>query len=103
MTTKVKFTVNSTDSLILNFPRSDYAENFVDAVCTFSRPHGVDAQVLRPSLMAATFSAAMVDFFRAMYVETGYNKIAVIKEIRMLTGAGLKEAKDFCDIHFFAQ
>lgn len=35
--------------------------------------------------------------FKAVLTEVGANKIAVIKEIRGITGLGLKEAKDLVD------
>ncbi len=35
--------------------------------------------------------------FKAVLAEVGSNKIAVIKEIRAITGLGLKEAKDLVD------
>jgi large subunit ribosomal protein L7/L12 len=35
--------------------------------------------------------------FKAVLAEVGGNKIAVIKEIRAITGLGLKEAKDLVD------
>ncbi len=37
------------------------------------------------------------DEFNVILVEAGANKIAVIKEVRAVTGLGLKEAKDLCD------
>ena len=35
--------------------------------------------------------------FEVVLAETGANKIAVIKEVRTITGLGLKEAKDLVD------
>lgn len=37
------------------------------------------------------------DEFTVVLVDAGANKIAVIKEVRAITGLGLKEAKDMCD------
>ncbi len=37
------------------------------------------------------------DEFTVVLVDAGANKIAVIKEVRGITGLGLKEAKDMCD------
>ena len=37
------------------------------------------------------------DEFTVVLVDAGANKIAVIKEVRAITGLGLKEAKDLCD------
>ena len=37
------------------------------------------------------------DEFNVLLISSGENKIAVIKEIRTITGLGLKEAKDIAD------
>jgi large subunit ribosomal protein L7/L12 len=49
---------------------------------------------------AAAAAAAPVEEqteFDAVLVEVGANKIAVIKEVRAITGLGLKDAKDLVD------
>ena len=42
-------------------------------------------------------AAAEQDAFSVMLASAGGNKIAVIKEVRAITGLGLKEAKDLVD------
>ncbi len=46
---------------------------------------------------AAEAAAEEPTEFKAVLAEVGSNKIAVIKEIRAITGLGLKEAKDLVD------
>ncbi len=46
---------------------------------------------------AAAEAVEEKDEFNVILVEAGANKIAVIKEVRAITGLGLKEAKDLCD------
>lgn len=55
-----------------------------------------------PVAMAAAPAAAAAPVeeqteFDAVLTEVGANKIAVIKEVRAITGLGLKEAKDLVD------
>lgn len=55
-----------------------------------------------PVAMAAAPAAAAApaeekDEFDVILVDAGANKIAVIKEVRAITGLGLKEAKDLVD------
>ena len=55
-----------------------------------------------PVAMAAAPAAAAAPVeeqteFDAVLAEVGANKIAVIKEVRAITGLGLKEAKDLVD------
>jgi large subunit ribosomal protein L7/L12 len=45
----------------------------------------------------AAAAAAEPTEFNVILAETGANKIAVIKEIRAITGLGLKEAKDLVE------
>ena len=50
-----------------------------------------------PAAAAAAAPAEEQTEFDVVLVEVGPNKIAVIKEVRALTGLGLKEAKDLVE------
>ena len=50
-----------------------------------------------PAAAAAAAPAEEQTEFDVILVEAGPNKIAVIKEVRALTGLGLKEAKDLVE------
>lgn len=63
---------------------------------------GVTAAAAAPVMMAAAPGAAAdaaeeKDSFDVILENGGGNKIAVIKEVRAITGLGLKEAKDLVD------
>ncbi len=61
---------------------------------------GVKAAAAAVAVAAPAAAAAPVEEkteFTVMLVEAGANKIAVIKEVRAITGLGLKEAKDLVD------
>jgi large subunit ribosomal protein L7/L12 len=62
---------------------------------------GVTAAAAAPVAMAAAAgddeAAAEKDSFSVVLTGAGGNKIAVIKEVRAITGLGLKEAKDMVD------
>lgn len=62
---------------------------------------GVEASVGAPMMMAAPAAgdaeAAEKTEFNVVLKEVGSNKIAVIKEVRAITGLGLKEAKEIVD------
>ena len=63
---------------------------------------GVTAAAAAPVMMAAAPGAAAdaaeeKDSFDVVLESGGGNKIAVIKEVRAITGLGLKEAKDLVD------
>lgn len=62
---------------------------------------GVTAAAAAPVMMAAAAPAAAAaeekDSFDVVLESGGGNKIAVIKEVRTITGLGLKEAKDLVD------
>lgn len=56
------------------------------------------AAAAAPVAVAAAGEAAVEkDEFTVMLASAGGNKIAVIKEVRAITGLGLKEAKDLVD------
>ena len=58
------------------------------------------APVAAPAATAATGDAAPAEEkseFDIVLAEAGSNKIAVIKEVRTITGLGLKEAKDLVE------
>ena len=57
---------------------------------------GVSAAPVAVAGVAAP-AAEEKDEFTVVLVDAGANKIAVIKEVRGITGLGLKEAKDMCD------
>ncbi len=50
-----------------------------------------------PAAGAAASTAIEQTEFNVMLIEAGANKIGVIKEVRALTGLGLKEAKDLVE------
>ncbi|MDP2136510.1 MAG: 50S ribosomal protein L7/L12 [Candidatus Didemnitutus sp.] len=50
-----------------------------------------------PAAGAAASTAIEQTEFNVMLLEAGANKIGVIKEVRALTGLGLKEAKDLVE------
>lgn len=64
---------------------------------------GVTAAAAAPVMMAAGGAAAGAapaeekDSFDVVLEDGGANKIAVIKEVRAITGLGLKEAKDLVE------
>ncbi len=62
---------------------------------------GVSAAAAAPVAVAAVAgggeAAAEKDEFDVVLASAGGNKIAVIKEVRAITGLGLKEAKDLVD------
>jgi large subunit ribosomal protein L7/L12 len=61
---------------------------------------GVSAAAAVAAGPAAAGPAAVVEEkteFNVVLVEAGANKIGVIKEVRAITGLGLKEAKDLVD------
>ena len=63
---------------------------------------GVTAAAAAPVMMAAAPAAGAAaaeekDSFDVVLENGGGNKIAVIKEVRTITGLGLKEAKDLVD------
>ena len=62
---------------------------------------GVTAAAAAPVMMAAAGPGAAPveekDSFNVVLVDGGANKINVIKEVRAITGLGLKEAKDLVE------
>lgn len=62
---------------------------------------GVTAAAAAPVMMAAAAAPAEAaeekDSFDVVLENAGGNKISVIKEVRTITGLGLKEAKDLVD------
>lgn len=55
------------------------------------------APVAAAAAAPAAEAAAEKDEFDVVLADTGGNKIAVIKEVRAITGLGLKEAKDLVE------
>ncbi|MBK8479484.1 MAG: 50S ribosomal protein L7/L12 [Opitutaceae bacterium] len=55
------------------------------------------AAAAAPAAAAAAAPAEEKTEFNVMLVEAGANKIGVIKEVRAITGLGLKEAKDLVE------
>ncbi len=71
-----------------------------DLVKAFEDKFGVSAAsmaVAAPGAGAAAPAAEEQTEFNVMLLETGANKVSVIKAVRELTGLGLKEAKDLVD------
>ncbi len=59
---------------------------------------GVSAASFAPAAAGAPAAAAEVkDKFEVVLLAAGDNKINVIKEVRVITGLGLKEAKDLVE------
>ncbi|MEI6384353.1 MAG: 50S ribosomal protein L7/L12 [Betaproteobacteria bacterium] len=61
---------------------------------------GVSAAAMAAPAAAGGGAAAAVEEkteFNVMLLETGANKVSVIKAVREITGLGLKEAKDLVD------
>ncbi len=60
---------------------------------------GVSAAAAAPMMMAAAAGPAAEekDAFDVVLMDGGANKINVIKEVRAITGLGLKEAKDLVE------
>ncbi len=72
-----------------------------DIVKTLEEKWGVSAAapvaVAAAAPAAAAEAAVEKDEFDVVLTEVGPNKIAVIKEVRSITGLGLKEAKDLVE------
>jgi large subunit ribosomal protein L7/L12 len=73
-----------------------------DLVKKLEEKWGVSAAAAAPVMMAAAAgpAAAAVEAqteFSVVLAEAGANKINVIKEVRAITGLGLKEAKDLVE------
>jgi len=82
----------------------EYLENLTllqaaDLVKELEDKFGVSASA--PMMMAGPAVGAVAveekDEFNVVLLEAGANKIAVIKEVRTITGLGLKEAKDLVE------
>ncbi len=58
---------------------------------------GVTAVMSAPAGGAGVSAVEEKDEFNIVLVDAGANKINVIKEVRAITGLGLKEAKDMVD------
>lgn len=72
-----------------------------DLVKTLEEKWGVSAAApvaaAAPAAAAAAAPAEEKTEFDVILAEAGANKIAVIKEVRAITGLGLKDAKDLVD------
>ncbi|WP_079417556.1 50S ribosomal protein L7/L12 [Thiomonas intermedia] len=72
-----------------------------DLVKAFEEKFGVSAAAMAVAAPGAGGGAAAPaeeqTEFNVMLLETGANKVSVIKAVRELTGLGLKEAKDLVD------
>jgi large subunit ribosomal protein L7/L12 len=58
---------------------------------------GVSAMALTTAVAPASTVAEVKDKFEVVLMAAGDNKINVIKEVRAITGLGLKEAKDLVE------
>lgn len=58
---------------------------------------GVTAAAVSAAPAAQAEAAEVKDKFEVVLTDSGANKINVIKEVRAITGLGLKEAKDLVD------
>jgi large subunit ribosomal protein L7/L12 len=71
-----------------------------DLVKAIEEKFGVSAAAVAAPAAGGGAGAAVVEEkteFNLMLLETGANKVSVIKAVRELTGLGLKEAKDLVD------
>ena len=71
-----------------------------ELVSTLEEKWGVSAAVAAAPMMAAADAAAPVEVkedFDIIMTSYGENKVNVIKAIRVITGLGLKEAKDLVE------
>lgn len=72
----------------------------VDLIAAMEQKFGVTAAAAVSAAPAAAAAAAPVEEqteFNLILTGYGTNKVAVIKEVRAITGLGLKEAKDAVD------
>ena len=71
-----------------------------DLVKAIEEKFGVSAAAMAAPAAAGGGAAAAVEEkteFNVMLLETGANKVSVIKAVREITGLGLKEAKDLVE------
>jgi large subunit ribosomal protein L7/L12 len=71
-----------------------------DLVKAIEEKFGVSAAAMSAPAAGGAATAAVVEEqteFTVMLLETGANKVSVIKAVREITGLGLKEAKDLVD------
>ena len=71
-----------------------------DLVKAIEEKFGVSAAAMAAPAAAGGGAAAATEEqteFNVMLLETGANKVSVIKAVREITGLGLKEAKDLVD------
>jgi large subunit ribosomal protein L7/L12 len=70
-----------------------------DLVKAIEEKFGVSAAAMAGPAAAGPAAAAAEEQteFNVMLLETGANKVSVIKAVREITGLGLKEAKDLVD------
>ena len=71
-----------------------------DLVKAIEEKFGVSAAAMAAPAAAGGGAAAAAEEqteFNVMLLETGANKVSVIKAVREITGLGLKEAKDLVD------
>ena len=71
----------------------------VDLITAMEEKFGVTAAVAAAPVAAAAAAAPVEEKteFDVVLTEIGANKIGVIKEVRAITGLGLKEAKDLVE------
>lgn len=88
---------NNVVDFLSNMPVIELAE----MIKTLEEKWGVSAAAPVATMAAAPAGAAAAaeekTEFTVVLVDSGANKINVIKEVRALTGLGLKEAKDLVD------
>ena len=90
-----------TKEQVIDFLSAQTVLEVADLVKTLEEKWGVSAAA--PVAVAAAGGAAAAevveekDEFDVIFVAAGANKIASIKEVRAITGLGLKEAKDLVE------
>lgn len=85
---------------ILNAIANMTVMEVIDLIAAMERKFGVTAAAAVAAAPAAAAAAAPVEEqteFNLVLTGFGANKVAVIKEVRAITGLGLKEAKDAVD------
>jgi large subunit ribosomal protein L7/L12 len=97
---KGKGTHKMTNEEVIDFLSNLSVLEISKLVKTLEEKWGVSAAAPVAAAAAAPVAAAVVEEkteFDVILVEAGANKIGVIKEVRTITGLGLKDAKDLVE------
>jgi large subunit ribosomal protein L7/L12 len=98
---KTQGSIKMTKDEVVEFLSGLTVLEIADLVKTLEEKWGVSAAApvaaAAPAAAAAAAPAEEKTEFDVILAEAGANKIAVIKEVRAITGLGLKDAKDLVD------